>query len=225
VGKSTLVDAFLHKANAESPIWIVRCACGDPGGDVEPLQPLLESLATMCRDAPGNLGGPSEGAQGRDSRASTTDNRLLELSDGIEALSQLRPLVLVVDELQQADLSTIDLVASLGRCRKPSRVLIVATLRAGPLTRAQRLTRMIGDLLAHGRAVSIALAGFDERAVGEYLATRFGVHRFPAALATTVHAMTGGNPRLIASLFDDLDKGGLLRRDDEREATAHDPLM
>jgi predicted ATPase len=74
---------------------------------------------------------------------------------------------------------------------------------------------MIAELLAHRRGVSIALAGFDEQAVAEYLATRFGLHRFPATLAPTVHSMTGGNPLFIASLFDDLEKDGLLRRDAE----------
>jgi len=139
---------------------------------------------------------------------------LLELTEALEALSTVSPLVLMIDDVQRADPATIDLIASLGRCRSASRVLVVATIRSGPLTQAQRLTRVIGDLLAHRRAVSIALTGFDERGVGEYLAARFGVHRFPAALATTVHAMTGGNPRFIASLFDELDEGGFLRRED-----------
>jgi DNA-binding winged helix-turn-helix (wHTH) protein/Ni2+-binding GTPase involved in maturation of urease and hydrogenase len=246
VGKSTLVDAFLDQASAESPISVVRCDCRGPGGDAPPLQPLLEALATVCRGAPpsrslGNsalellsrhaptvaaqmlleLGGRSEADDACGSPTSTTAKVLLELTEGIEALGKVSPVVLVVDELQLADPATIDLLASLGQRRNPSRVLVVATIRTGALTQAQRLTRMIGELLAHGRAVSIALAGFDERTVAEYLATRFGVHRFPAALATTVHAMTGGNPRSIASLFDDLDKDGFLRRDDEGEGIAH----
>jgi DNA-binding winged helix-turn-helix (wHTH) protein len=246
VGKSTLVDAFLDDVMAEAPVWTARCAYFPPRADAKPFQPLLEALGTMCRGSLGDsafevlaLHAPTAAAQiaalldaGREGDSArrlpraTTTTMLLELTEAFEALSRDRPFILVIDELQWAEPATADLIASLGRRQDPSRLLVVATVRSGALTQAHRLTRMIAELVAHRRGVSIALAGFDEQAVGEYLATRFGVHRFPDALATTVHAMTGGNPRFIASLFDDLDKDGLLRRDEkaEGEGAAHDPV-
>jgi len=243
-GKSTLVDAFLDDASARSPVWIARCACFDPCAEVKPFQPLLEALGTMCRSPLGSsalevltlhaptvvaqmtelLDGRTEGDRRHRLAGPATTNLRLELTEGLEALSREKPLIVAIDELQWADPATIDLIASLGRRSEPSRLLVVATVRSAALTQAHRLTRMIAELVAHQRGVSIALAGFDEQAVGEYLATRFGEHRFPAALATTVHAMTGGNPRFITSLFDDLDKAGLLRRDDEGEGTAREQV-
>jgi DNA-binding winged helix-turn-helix (wHTH) protein len=235
VGKSTLVDAFLDDAGAQSRVWIARCVCLERCGEVEPFQPLLEALGTMCRGSLGSsaldvltLHAPTvvaqmpallESRRGDELRrrlAGAAPSRMLrELTEGLEALSNESPLVLAVDDLEWADPATIDLIASLGRRREPSRLLVVATLRSGALAQAHRLTRMIAELVAHRRGISIALAGFDEQAVAEYLMTRFGMHRFPTALATTVHSMTGGNPLFIASLFDDLEKDGLLRRDDE----------
>jgi DNA-binding winged helix-turn-helix (wHTH) protein len=235
VGKSTLVDAFLEDASAQSPVWIARCVCLERCADAEPFQPLLEALGTMCRGPRGNsavevlaLHAPTvviqmpallEGRREDELRlrldGATPIRMLRELTEGLEALSSERPLILAIDDLQWADPATIDLIASLGRRCEPSRVLVVATFRSGALTRAHGLTRMIAELVAHRRGVSIALAGLDERAVAEYLAARFGMHRFPAELATTVHSMTGGNPLFITSLFDDLEKDGLLRQDDE----------
>ena len=235
VGKSTLVDAFLDDASAESPVWIARCVCPERCGEVEPFQPLLEALGTMCRGSSGSsalevlalhaptvvaqmpalLDGRREDELRRRLAGAAPARMLRELTEGLEALSNESPLVLVIDDLQWADPATIDLIASLARRCEPSRLLVVATFRSGVLTHAHRLTRMIAELVAHRRGLSIALAGFDEQAVAEYLTARFGMHRFPAALATTVHSMTGGNPLFIASLFDDLEKDGLIRRDDE----------
>jgi DNA-binding winged helix-turn-helix (wHTH) protein len=235
VGKSTLVDAFLDDASAQSPVWIARCVCLERCADAEPFQPLLEALGTMCRGSLGTsafevlaLHAPTAVAQMpalldarredelRRRLAGAAPTRILrELTEGLEALSNERALILAIDDLHWADPATIDLIGSLGRRCEPSRILVVATLRSAALTQRHRLTRMIAELVAHRRGVSIALAGFDEQAVAEYLATRFGMHRFPATLATMVHSMTGGNPLFIASLFDELEKNGLLRRDDE----------
>jgi DNA-binding winged helix-turn-helix (wHTH) protein len=226
VGKSTLVDAFIDDASAQSPVWIARCVCFERCAAAEPFQPLLEALGTMCRGSLGNsafevlalhaptvvaqmpalLDGRREDELRRRLAGAAPTRMLRELTEGLEALSNERPLILAIDDLQWADPATIDLIASLGRRCEPSRLLVVATFRSGALTQAHGLTRMIAELVAHRRGVSIALSAFDEQAVAEYLATRFGMHRFPAALATTVHSMTGGNPLFIASLFDDLEK-------------------
>jgi DNA-binding winged helix-turn-helix (wHTH) protein len=236
VGKSTLVDAFVDDAGAQSRVWTARCVCLERCGDVEPFQPLLEALGTMCRgplgssaldvltryaptvvvQMPALLEGRREDELRRRLAGAAPTRMLRELIEGLEALSNESPLVLAIDDLEWADPATIDLIASLGRRREPSRLLIVATVRIGALARAHRLTRLIAELVAHRRGVSIALAGFDEQAIAEYMTARFKMHRFPAAFARTVHSVTGGNPLFITSLFDDLEKDGLLRRDDER---------
>jgi predicted ATPase/DNA-binding winged helix-turn-helix (wHTH) protein len=235
VGKSTLVDAFLDEVSSQSPVWLARCVCLERCSDVEPFQPLLEALGTMCRGSLGSaaldvlalhaptvvaqmpalLDGRREDELRRRLAGAGPARMLRELTEGLEALSNETPLILAIDDLQWADPATIDLIASLGRRCEPSRLLVVATLRTGLLTQGHRLTRMVAELVVHRRGVSIAIDGFDEQAVAEYLARRFGVNRFPAALATTVHSMTGGNPLFLAGLFDDLEKNGLLRWDDE----------
>jgi DNA-binding winged helix-turn-helix (wHTH) protein len=234
-GKSTLVDAFLDEASAQSSVWIARCVCLERCADVEPFQPLLEALGTMCRGSLGSsalevlarhaptvvaqmpalLDGRREDELRRRVAGAGPTRMLRELTEALEALSNESPLVLAIDDLQWADPATIDLIASLGSRYEPSRLLVVATFRSGAATQAHRLTRMIAELVAHRRGIPVALAGFDEQAIAEYLTARFGIHRFPVALASTVHSMTGGNPLFIASLFDDLEKDGLLRRDGE----------
>jgi predicted ATPase len=233
VGKSTFVDAFLDDVSAQSRLWIARCVCDERSADMEPFQPLLEALGTMCRSPLGSsavdvlaLHAPTAVAQMpalldrrredelRRRLAGAAPTRMLrELAEGLEALSSECPLILAIDDVQWADPGTIDLLGLLGRRCEPSRLLVVTTLRASALTQAHRLNRMIAELVVHRRAVSIALAGFDEHAVARYLTARFEMHRFPAALAPTVHAMTGGNPLFIARLFDELEKEGLIRRD------------
>jgi hypothetical protein len=238
VGKSTLVDAFVDDAGAQSGVWTARCVCLERCGDVEPFQPLLEALGTMCRGSSGSsaldvltlhaptvvaqmpalLEGRREDELRRRLAGAAPARMLRELIEGLEALSNESPLVLAIDDLEWADPATIDLIASLGRRREPSRLLIVATVRSAALARAHRLTRLIAELVAHRRGVSIALAGFDEQAIAEYMTARFKMHRFPAALARTLHSMTGGNPLFIASLFDDLEKDGLNENVEDIEA-------
>src|SRR6202000_1510884 len=88
------------------------------------------------------------------------------------------------------------------------------TFRPEEAPRGHPLTRIMGELVAHRRASSIALEGLGPEALDAYLSKRFPRHAFPRELARTLERSTAGNPLFLTTLVDDLASQGLIR---ERE--------
>jgi predicted ATPase/DNA-binding winged helix-turn-helix (wHTH) protein len=231
IGKTTLVDAFLDDVQARAAVWAFRGTCVEHYGSGEPYLPVLEALNTVCRTREGEqvVGALAKhaprwlvqmpaiapaGSIGdlEDRTAGTTQPRMLrELAETMEALSTERPVVVVLEDLQWSDPSTIDLISMLACRREPARLLMLGTYRPGALQRSHPLTRVVGELVAHRRALVLGLKPFSEEVVGEYLATRFPGHQFPHSLAATLHRSTGGNALFASTLLDDLETRNLIR--------------
>src|SRR4029077_20493616 len=116
-----------------------------------------------------------EEPQGRAASA-TLARTVRELAEGLEALSVDAPVVVVFDDLQWTDPSTVELLSFLGRRREPARLLVLGTYRPEEVPRGHPLTRFTGELIAHRHASSIALEGLATEAVGAYLARRCPGH-------------------------------------------------
>jgi hypothetical protein len=234
IGKTTLVDAFLDDVRARADVLAFRGTCVEHYGSGEAYLPVLEALNSVCRTREGEqvVGALAKyaptwlvqmpaiapaGSVGdlAHRRAGTTQPRMLrELAETMEALSAERPVVVVLEDLQWSDPSTVDLISILACRREPARLLIVCTYRPGALQRSHPLTRVVGELVAHRRALVLGLQPFSEEAVGEYLATRFPGHQFPHSLAATLHRSTGGNALFASTLLDDLETQNLIRESD-----------
>jgi len=118
----------------------------------------------------------------------------------LRALARRSPLLLVLDDLHNAGLSTVELLHFLSRRLAGDRLLVVATVR----------TEEGDDVLARLAPVAlvVALHQLPEPAVHE-LAERMGAGRF----AERVHALAGGHPLFVVEL---------LRALGEREPAADD---
>ena len=136
--------------------------------------------------------------------------RLFEAVAGLmRTITAERPLVMVVDDLQWAEPSTLLLLAHLMR-RSAPRTAVVATIRrpegggnvAGPL----------GDL-GGGRSVEIVqLKGLESDEVSDLVAVHAGA-RPPDRLSAQLRRHTDGNPFFLAELLTHLDDVAFLRSD------------
>ncbi|MEA2341455.1 MAG: hypothetical protein QOG11_1532 [Solirubrobacteraceae bacterium] len=160
VGKSRLVQEIAGPARAAGA-RVLTGSCIELGGGGIPLAPLVEVLRTLAGElepdtldpilgpARGELArllpeldpGPTASAPGDGADAA----RVLELIVGVVArLAAARPLVLVFEDLQWADRSTLDLTALLvGGVGIPG-VLFVCTVRSDELHRAHPFRRLAG---------------------------------------------------------------------------------
>jgi predicted ATPase len=238
VGKTTLVDVFVERANEQGRLLVGRGACVEQYGSGQAYLPVLDAIGSLCR-GPGSsravdvfaehaptwlaqmpaLVRPDRLADLQRRASGATQGRTLrELAEALDALSADAPVVVVFDDLQWTDPSTAEFVAFLASRREPARLLLLGTYRGAEVPRGHPMSKVTGELVARRHASSIAVGDLGEDAVGAYLSQRFPRNRFPADLASTVHRSTGGNPLFVTTLIDELaDKRLLLERDGQWE--------
>jgi DNA-binding CsgD family transcriptional regulator/tetratricopeptide (TPR) repeat protein len=160
VGKTRLVEEAAERARA-SGARVLTGSCVELGGEGLPLSPVVDALRTLTRvmdpdDLDGFLGParadlarllPELDPDAASTPAAAGDSggaRLLELVFGvIQRLSADRPLMLVVEDLQWADRSTLDLVSLLVRGMRAMHVLLVLTFRSDEIHRSHPLRPLI----------------------------------------------------------------------------------
>ncbi len=231
IGKSTLVDAFVRHVALPAGALVARGACVDQLGTGEAYLPVFTAMTALCRSARGahvlealsrhaptwlvQMSGliPDDKLPALQLRVQgATQARLLrELSDALDVLAAERPLLLVLEDLQWSDQSTVDLLAALGSRREAAQLLVIATMRRGEIREDSGARSMMNELRAHRVATTLSIESFTTDAVSDFLARRYGAHRFPRDLPEALTRMTGGNPLFLAALTDDLQGQGLLR--------------
>jgi DNA-binding winged helix-turn-helix (wHTH) protein/tetratricopeptide (TPR) repeat protein len=243
MGKTTVVDTFLAQIEAGglpampaasgSEIWIAQGRCVEHYGAGEAYLPVLEALGRLCRDAGGErlialLGhhAPTwlaqmpalvsdaelEGLQRR-VQDTTRERMLRELAEALEGLTVDTPLILVLEDLQWSDVSTIDLLAALAQRR--GRLLLIGTYRpAEVIVSGHPLRGLTQELHGHRQCAEVALRLLTSAEVSQYLQVRFPRHLFPPALARVIHQRTDGNPLFMVNVVDDLVTQQVLSAED-----------
>jgi predicted ATPase len=235
IGKTTLVQAFLSGAAGQAPLRVLWGQCVEHYGPGEAYQPLLEGLTRLGRGPGGeavtgalarcapswlaqlpSLTSPSQLSLLQRRTAGTTSERMLrELTDAVEAIARDVPLVLVLEDLHWADLSTLDWVASFARRPEGARVLVAGTYRApAPAAAGRGAADVAHELRLQQAAIEVTLARLDAPAVGRLVAARHPAAPSSEAalrgLAEAVHRHTEGNPLFVAAVLGDLQARGLL---------------
>jgi DNA-binding CsgD family transcriptional regulator len=124
----------------------------------------------------------------------------------VEELSADTPLLLVVDDVQWADLPSLTTLAYLAPRLADLKVLLVLAFRTeaggdGP-------TPALAELLALPELNRISLGALSEDAAGAIAAELLG-HRIDDGAATACHELTGGNPLLLSQLITSLIEDGI----------------
>jgi DNA-binding winged helix-turn-helix (wHTH) protein/tetratricopeptide (TPR) repeat protein len=237
IGKTTLLDRFIAELDPAGDVCVARGQCLEQYGEGEAYLPVLEALgrlarddgaddlrATLARHAPTWVSqlaalDPSPRARWRRRGAiATMPARMLrEMADALEVFARRRPLLLVLEDLQWSDPSTVDLIGCLARRREPARLLVIGSLRPVELTVNDHPLRGIQhELRAKGLCDEIALELLARDDVAAYVEARFvGAPRAALQrLATRVYERTEGNALFMINMVNDLVSGGLLAQRD-----------
>jgi len=210
IGKTTLIEQFLADVDAR----VARGRCLEQYGGGEAYLPVLEAIGRLARDdGTGETGrvlnrhAPTWAAQLpilETHAPPTTPARMLrEIADALEVLTHEKTLVLVLEDLQWSDPSTIDLIAYLARRRETARLLVIATFRPADVT-DHPLERARQEL--HASTEEVRLAPLSAADVQAYVDARFGAapRDQMRRLAARVHERTDGNALFMVDMVNDL---------------------
>ena len=224
LGKTSLVDDFIAElgARAERPI-IARGRCSERLAGAEAYLPILESLDSLLHRSSGTsvqtlMKSVAPTWYLQVATRSVEESQMTNLRDDVRAASQERmkrelgalfqdvsrqhPVVLFLDDLHWADVSTIDMLNYLAGRFADMRLLVVTTYRPAEMALAQHPFLGISrDLRAHGVFEEVALGFLEPAEVERYLALEFPEHHFPAEFPALIHARTQGSPLFMADLI------------------------
>ena len=217
IGKTTIVDRFLHEVAGTCRIGTGRCSERLAGAESHlPVLEVLDELTAdpAIREALRRTGptwarylapepdGHAPGVETSGPGSATNPERLMrELTIFLEDISRHQPLVIFIDDLHWADLSTIDVLAHLAPRLGRLHLLLVVTYRQHEMVQTKHpFARLRGELIArrHLDEVPVSLLGLDD--VREYMRLAFGSAPVTAELAALVFQKTEGNPLFMRDL-------------------------
>ena len=122
--------------------------------------------------------------------------------------SLVQPLLIVLEDLHDADSGTLDLLLYVGRNLEGARLLVVGTYRDVEVDRSHPLSDTLGELRRMANFVRIPLRGLTAEEVQRMMA---GVaqREIPWSLAELLYRQTEGNPLFIQELLRYLVEEGI----------------
>ena len=124
-----------------------------------------------------------------------------------------QPLVLVLEDLHDADRGTLDLLVHLGRNLEGTRLLLVCTYRDVEVDRAHPLSAALIDLRRAANFARVHLRGLSVDDVQRMLASA-SQHAIPRPFVELVHRRTEGNPLFVHEMLRFVVEEGLVERRD-----------
>jgi DNA-binding NarL/FixJ family response regulator len=213
VGKSRLTEEASEGASG----LVLRGAAVN--GVTTPYGPIVDALRSCLRADPEALAGSGplgphlalllpelgEGALATDRTA------LFEaLRCALDRLSREQPLLVVLDDLQWSDETTLELLAALAPQLRQMSVLLIGAYRSDGLPRDHRLRWLRNELRRAGQLEELNLEPLDREQVAALLRKLLDADPSPS-LTGTVHDRTFGSPFFVEELVGALRVRGSLR--------------
>ncbi len=237
IGKTSVLEDFLAElpGRGERPV-IGRGRCSQRLAGDEPYLPILEALESLLHPHAGpgyasvmKAAAPtwyglvaqdsaitSSSGEPREAAPATSQERMKrEFSALCQELSRTQPLILFIDDLHWADISTIDMLNYVAGRFSNTRVLVLGSYRPSDMAlRGNPFLGIRNDLESRGLFQEIALPFLATKDVERYLALEFPHHHFPPDFASVIHSKTEGSPLFMADLVRYLrDTGGIVEVD------------
>jgi len=131
-------------------------------------------------------------------------------------VSEDKPLVVVLDDLQWADKPSLQLLRHVVANTTPLRVLIMCTYRHSELSSHDPLTEALAALRRETGVSRIALSGLDDTGVLAFMEATAGhdLDNDGVELAHALYRETDGNPFFVSEVLRHLAETGAIYRDD-----------
>ncbi len=237
IGKSSILQDFLTDlATRGERVTVAQGRCSESLAGAEAYLPVLEAFDSLLHrtvgpslDAVVRSVAPTwyvqvatrtieESMVGRlqESTPAPSQERMKrEFGALLQELTRTQPLVLVIEDLHWADVSTVDLLNYLAGRFADMRLLVVATYRPSDMELAKHsFVGIKSDLQSRGLCEEVALKFLEPADVDRYLSLQFPGHQFPPDFARGIHAKTEGSPLFMADLVRYVrDTGGLVEQD------------
>jgi tetratricopeptide (TPR) repeat protein len=173
-------------------------------------RPLLEELGAEWRDALNPLFPELPSRRRRGSVESENQLRLFEaLCRLVASVAAARPLVLVLEDLQWADVTSLRLLAVFARRVSRARACVVMTARLEEAERGSVLSTVLAELQRDGRLTEITLSPLpepDTHRLIESLAPR-ARHGYSPQAIERIWRMSEGNPFVVVEAVQRTDPG------------------
>jgi DNA-binding winged helix-turn-helix (wHTH) protein len=237
IGKTALVDEFQRQAAAGTPfLRSARGQCVEGHGGAEAYYPMLEALGQLCRGPEGNRVVDILAAQAptwlvqfpsllkREHRqmlqqemlGATKERMLREIREALNTLASEAPLLLVFEDLQWVDPSTVDLISALARQRTTAKIMLIVTKQPVDVpTPDYPLKTLRQDLLVHHLCQETMLAPLTQADVAAYLAAESPAGSLPEGFAELIYRRSEGNPLFMVAALDHMTERGQISRESE----------
>ena len=233
IGKTSVLEDFIAELGSRGEYPIVgRGRCSQRLAGEEPYLPILDALESLLHRPTGHSLGSVMRAtaptwyglvatDSSDSRsngepreappAASQERMKREFAALAQELARTQPLILFIDDLHWADISTIDILNYLAGRFDQLRVLVLGSFRPSDMAlRGNPFLHIRNDLQSRGFFQEMTLPFLGQKDVERYLALEFPGHEFPSDVASLVHAKTEGSPLFMADLVRYLrDTGGI----------------
>ena len=235
IGKTTLVETFLHDVESLPRCVVARGRCSERLAGTEAYLPLLEVLDSLVRADRLNAEtlhrlAPSWYAQLGSSVGDAGSPQLIpgrlkrEMLTLVEQTTLSAPLILFLDDVHWADVSTVDVLTFLGARLSDLRLLIIATFRPSELSIARHpFVQLKLELKTHGLCREVEPRFLDRSNLEQYLATEFPGHAFGAEFISAIHRRTEGNPLFTVDLLRYLREREIIAQPDGRWILTESP--
>jgi tetratricopeptide (TPR) repeat protein len=247
IGKTTVVENFFAEViNQGRLCYIARGRCSERLAGSEAYLPLLEALESLLHGEAGEsvsrvmkVVAPTWYVQiaplaAEDSsfarvmaeaKAASQERMKRELAAFLQEIARLRPLIVFLDDLHWADISTVDLLSYIGSKCEAMRMLLIGTYRPSDLLLAKHPFLPVKlELQGRGLAREISVEFLRREDVESYLALEFPENLFPPELAPLLHARTEGNPLFMVDLVRYLRDRGVIAEQQGRWALGQSVL-
>ena len=223
IGKTTLVEDFLADLTARGKACAIgRGRCSERLAGSEAYLPILEALESLLHGEGGETASrimklvaptwyvqvaplaPDDSSFARamaEAKTASQERMKRELVALLQEMFRARPLVLFLDDLHWADVSTVDMLAYLGTKLESMRLLMIGAYRPSDLLLGKHpFVPVKLELQGRNLAREIAVEFLTREDLAAYLALEFPEHGFPPDLPDLLHRRTEGNALFMADL-------------------------
>jgi tetratricopeptide (TPR) repeat protein len=151
--------------------------------------------------------------------------RLLQAVTGfLSHAASVQPLLVVLEDLHDADKGTLDMLTHVSRNLAGARLLIAGTYRDVEVDRGHPLSSALAELRRISTYGRVILRGLNADEVRRMLESVTG-SEVPWSFAEAVHRQTEGNPLFIQEVVRYQAEGGFVTRDGDRWQPASDTAL